>query len=233
MDNAVNPIPQPTPPVPESHKIHVSPAVLVAGGLLVVSLMTGVGYMLGKQASRSEVAQVTPTAAPSPTSYAAPTSSPSKAVDETADWKTYTSSEHNFTLKHPPASSIEIEASTENSPIKLTMIGPTQKAQTDMSDGALMYFWAGDLVGKSLKEFVDEIANDSEVSILLRPVTPTTFKNQRGYTFQKRGLGDVTSIYISKDNMSYFALSYVVEDPTNQGFQKTVNTILSTFKFTK
>lgn len=76
--------------------------ILILAGIVLVIALVGGAYYLGKSATlKSSPAPVvtSPASRDEQTPQPSPSSSPS--LDETANWKTYTSTKYGFTLKYP------------------------------------------------------------------------------------------------------------------------------------
>ncbi len=146
-------------------------------------------------------------------------------IDETANWKTYTSQKNSFSLKYP--SGMEIEEKSDNY-TAFILAGPTQKKQTELYDGIGLFIIKGTLQGRSLKNFVE--AEAKQAGEMVKPITTTYISSYEAYTYTSRGLGEHTYIYIA-NNGTYWEIINSTGDPTHKGFQKTVDQILSTFRF--
>jgi len=148
--------------------------------------------------------------------------------DPTAGWKTYTSSKHGFTIKYPEE--VELKEESDGS-VVLSQWGPTQKAETEFYDGISLRFDSGSLGGKTLKQLVEEKAEqDKENAEILIAPTTTIIAGISGFSYRARGLGEYTSIYLPGKSGAYIEIINFTVDPTGKGFQETAEQILSTFK---
>lgn len=193
-------------------------------GIVSFGIVIGViGYILGTKNSQTVVqnqqSSIVPTAVPSPTSI----------PDETANWKTYSSIKHGFTLKYPS----EITLEEKDNVVSFTLWGPTQKSNGHFLDGILLQFSSGSLGNKSLKEFVDMQVEESKELGSEILVDPTTIVIDRaaGYKYTLTGAGTHTKIYLPSKMQGYILIINGTSDPTAKGFQNTVDQILSTFQF--
>ncbi len=149
--------------------------------------------------------------------------------DPIANWTTYTSAQHGFIIKYPP--NVEIYEKTSEDAVDFVLDGPTQRRQSENSDGLALRFTSGSLGEKTLKDFVLERSNNG--AEILIPFKPTTFAGISGYTYRARGLGASTYIYVLKGQGEYIEIIDYTIDPTGKGFERIVDQILSTFKFTQ
>lgn len=187
--------------------------------LLIILLLVGVGgYLYFTKSSTKPVI-------PQPT----PSVTPTKAVDETANWKTYTSTTLGFSIKYPSDAKITEQ---QNGSVSLLIWGPTQKANTEFYDGVNLNFNADSLKGQTLKAFTDKRVEDSKINgEILIPLKPTTIGAVEGYMFRASGLGEHNYTFLPSKSGEYFEIINSTNDPTNKGFVKTADQILSTFKF--
>jgi hypothetical protein len=193
--------------------------------VLLAAVLGGVGWYVMRAAKPQSAA------APSPTKSAQIT--PAIAVDPMADWQTYVSSESGFMLKHPEQVSVTVhEEPTANPTTVFTLVGPTQKENTEFYDGISLQFTAGELGNKTLEEFVKEKAEEVKVHAqITKEVLPVTVSGINGYGFSANGVGSITYIYLP-DGGAYLQIADATVDPTNLGYAKTVADMLATFTFT-
>jgi len=76
--------------------------VLIVSVVVLITLGIYVGFDLGQKDAATESAN-TATSEISTTTQATETASPATTQDETADWKTYTNDNYNYSVKYPPA----------------------------------------------------------------------------------------------------------------------------------
>lgn len=203
--------------------------------IVVLIALPIVGFFLGMQyqemvnlAKRQEMeSNLSIPRVPTPTPIAIPTIDPLL----TADWKIYGNVEYGFTIKYPNNLVLE----ERNDYISLEFWGPTQRSQQGGHDGIFLSFRVGLLEGKTLKEFVDaEVKKiDGFSSQMIEYPRKILVGEKEGYSYKVIGSAPSTYIYLSPKPNTYFLILDVTEDPTNQGFKKTVDQILSTFKFTE
>lgn len=150
------------------------------------------------------------------------------AFDQTVDWETYTSYKLGFSLQYPKHMKLE----ERDNVVYLTVWGPTQRTETEFYDGISLSFSYGPLGNRSLKEYVDIHAQHSTTGAeILIPPAIIVIIGISGYSYRVRGAGDFSEIYLPFGSDGYFRIIDGTADPTGKGFQKTVNEILSTFRF--
>ncbi|MDP2874087.1 MAG: hypothetical protein Q8N84_02235 [bacterium] len=181
------------------------------------------GYWYGKKQ------QSTP---PQTVSPKAKETTSQKATAETAGWKTYTG--EAYTFKYPG----DFTLTDSGDAVGLTFLGPTQKAQTELYDGvALSFSRSRSLSGKDLQSLATTLLDQelaTGVSELVKGLEEVTVNGIKGYKYTLSGLGTFESIFLESDlkgGIFVQITNFVNADPTNQGFQKTVGKILSTFRF--
>lgn len=81
----------------------------LAGGLIFAGYFFGKNLKLKAQISKPQLKSqnLTPTQAPVITSVPTPQPTTNLLADETADWKTYTSTKYRYSIKYPPGWSID------------------------------------------------------------------------------------------------------------------------------
>lgn len=188
--------------------------------VLAIALVGVGGFFLGQR-----VSQPAKTPLPTPVVTATPTPEP------TANWETYTSSELGFRIKQP--SEVEVQFDEANQTVSFMQFGPTQREGTEFYDGISLSFRSGSLEGSTLMEFVESAAQeirDSGVSEVTMEPTPTTVAGLQGYTMQVRGLGEFTYYYLPVGTDRYLEIVDATQDPESQGFEETVEMMLSTLE---
>lgn len=165
---------------------------------------------------------------PQPTSVLSPTPTP----DLTEDWLTYSNSDIVYTFKYPS----NVSLTEKNNTIQLYLQGPTQRQNTEFYDGIMLIFSLPFQIGNvSLSEYVDqEIEQSKQNADILEEKTKINVAGIEGFTYTAQGLGTSKYIYLqSSDKTWTVKIINGTNDPTNQGYNNTVDQILSTFKFTK
>ncbi len=188
-------------------------AVLGIGGYFV--------YSNSRTKTASSVNQTNPT--PKPTE--------SVSFADTTNWKRYTSSNLGFSIKYPA----EVTLEEKDNLVLVSFWGPTQKANTEFYDGINLSFTSGSLKDKTLKEFADSGVEQTKLNggVIVKPLLPFVLNGISGYAYQGGSQGRFTRIYLTSGRNQYFMISDGTVDPTEKGFQKITDQILSTFKFTQ
>ena len=145
------------------------------------------------------------------------------------NWLIYSGSNTCYSFKYPSNLSIDLENGPE-----LTLSGPTQKQNTEIYDGIYIHFSSPlNLGGKTLSQYIDSSIEEAKiVGQLLKPKQGITVNGIAGFKYTFQGLGTFEHFVLqSKDQKCTVDITNGTVDPTNQGYQKTVNQILSTFEF--
>jgi len=169
-----------------------------------------------------------PVSSPMPTEVP----SPIPTVDPTANWLAYTNEKICYTFKYPQE--VTFKERKEENIIHLSLWGPAQEKDTEFYDGISLSFSLPLEIGNiSLKDYVDtKIEESKQHGEILKPREEITINGINGYTYTTQGLGTFQNIFLqSPDKACTVEITNATIDPTNQGYQKTVDKILSTFKF--
>jgi len=171
---------------------------------------------------------------PSPMPIPTEILSPTPMVDPTANWLTYTKENICYTFKYPKE--VTLKERKEENIIHLSLWGPTQKKDTEFYDGLSLTFSLPLEIGNlSLNDYVDGKIEEVEkggVAEITKSKKAVLVNEINGYTFTVQGLGTFQNIFLqSLDKTCTVEITNATIDPTNQGYQETVDKILSTFKF--
>lgn len=114
----------------------------------------------------------------------------------------------------------------------------TNRAQGEITDGVLVVFEAVPLQGKSLEEAVDARISDATAdgsTEVTQPKRATLVNGYPGFSYEIGGFGAATTIVLRKDTQAETALAitYVVADPENRGYQRQVDAMLQTLQLFK
>ena len=165
----------------------------------------------------------------SPTATMSP--SPIPTVDPIKGWQTYSSDEDCFSVKYPEEVTFKMQGGLAH----LSVWGPTQKKDTGFYDGISLTFSPPLAINISLKDYVDDKINESkEFGEIIKPREEIVINGVKGYTYTDQGMGTFKNIYLqAEDKSCTVEITNSTVDPTNQGYQETVDKILSTFTFVK
>lgn len=253
MDPTTTPeaAPQPsTPPAPSSapdpsdHKRTLLPLVFGGIGLLLVALFSTI-YLktIGNPLAPA------PTATPTPTSAATTEASPSSQtttltldIDQNllntlkAGGSSYADPNGIYTILYP--SEYKQDTQNEGQYVRIYKQGPTQKGQTEMYDGVIISIESISLSGETLDSFITKkIASESAsgATTVEQGKEKVVMNSYPGFTYTTQGLGTFKHIALQKntDSDSAIDITMLVADPTNAGFQKEVDTIISTLELLK
>ena len=154
---------------------------------------------------------------------------PSQEAQLKDNWLTYSGSNTCYTFEYPPNLSLNLE----NGAV-LTFSGPTQEQNTEIYDGIYLNFSLPlNLGGKTLSQYIDSSIEEAKiVGQLLKPKQEITINGIAGFTYTFQGLGIFEHFVLQSDDQKCAVdITNGTVDPTNQGFQKTIDQILSTFEF--
>lgn len=192
---------------------------------------------LPKETPETSAAHRTKTVSPSltPSGTLSPAASPSAAPSPAipADWQTFRSVEHHFSLSYPPG--IEPETHPDGV-VNFSQWGPTQKANTEFYDGLSLSFTSGLYSQESLGLFVQLEADkllDEPVVEKVGPVEPVNLGPYSGWQFEITVMGTRTNLYLPAGPGRFLKITNATQDPTGQGFQQTVGQILKTLSLTQ
>lgn len=157
----------------------------------------------------------------------------------TPEWKTYKDPKDTYTFQYPETASLD---SREEGIMSISYSGPTQRKQTELYDGYSINFYPSSMLDNSqtLKQIVENDIQESNANgtgEITKGLENLTINNLQGFTYSARGLGEYKYIYLQSPNSNiYIQLTTYLGDttvPDAAVYKKTVDKILSTFKFTK
>lgn len=194
--------------------------------VIIILILTGAGFFIFKNQN-----QIAPTPSPS----ASPSSTTTSGIDLGSGGSSYSDKNNIFTLLYPNDYIIDTDDPLH---IRIFKRAPTQRPQSEISDGALMVLESIDLKGSSLESWVDErikqsIADGtSEITEAKKSVTQNGYP---GFHYAIRGLGISQNLILQKDKNSKYGvmITYFVSDPKNIGYQKEIDAILASLNFLK
>jgi hypothetical protein len=201
-----------------------SPLLLGVFALLII-LIGGLFYFNQAQISSSQK-----TTSPSPT-LLAPQSTPSQTpIPIPNDWENFSSETYGISVKHPK--DFIVEETQEG--VRIIKAGPTQSLGTELYDGISILFRTGPLGGLTLEKFVDsqikeiksqpinaEVSEKKEVKVL----------ELEGFSYDVSSLGDANYTFLPKGQNQYLEIINSTIDPSNLGYQKTADLIISSLEF--
>lgn len=122
--------------------------------------------------------------------------------------------------------------------IRIIKRGPSQRPQSEMSDGILVVFESINLEDQTLSQFIDARIQESTVngvSELTSAKQSLTINNYQGFQYTLRGLGESTYFVVQKDAQSTHAVSItaLVVDPEQRGYQRQVDAMFATLQLLK
>jgi hypothetical protein len=159
--------------------------------------------------------------------------SPAASAISMSDWETYSSPEQGFSIKHPSLVRVSTALVDGMGVVTvLTMTGPEQKDNTDLTDGISLQFVTGSMGEQTLSDYVtNEAKRISQQVTLTKHFHETSVNGVNGFSFTASRTGEVTYIYVP-DGGGYLQIADLTKDPAGKGYAKIVSQMLSTFRFT-
>jgi hypothetical protein len=144
---------------------------------------------------------------------------------------TFTDPAGVFTFLYP--NDWKLDAQGEGRYIRIYKAGATQQGQTEMYDGRIMVFESINLQGQALDKWVDAYIKTSTsggTAELTRAKEAVTVNGYPGFRFTIRGLGEAEYLVLQTTPASTFAVMITtsINDPEQKGYQREVDTIIST-----
>ena len=205
----------------------ISLAIFALAVLGVVGFFAYQNYQLKEPVISKKDAPIS-----SPTPMPTEVLSPTPTIGATANWLSYADESVCYTFKYPQEITFKIRP--EEKIIHLSLWGPTQKQDTEFYDGiSLSFSFPLEIGGAALSDYVDsQIEESKQHGEILKSKETITINGINGYTYTSQGLGTFQNIFLqSPDKTCTVEITNATADPSNQGYQKTVDKILSTFKF--
>ena len=239
--------PTPAPVDPTNHKSTLLPLVLGGIALLVVAVVPTI-YLKSFVNKPAPTTSATPSPASNQTSLTTSEISESqvapivldidqKLLDQLkAGGSSYADQKGIYTILYP--SEYKQDSQNNGQYTRIFKNGPTQKGQTEMYDGVIISLESISLGEETLDSLVTKritAETESGTSTVEQSKEKILFNTYPGFTYTTQGLGTFKHIAIQKDANSPFAIdiTMLVADPTNAGFQKEVDTTLSTLQLLK
>lgn len=197
--------------------------------ILLVASVTAAAYLKQNQLNKN-LAKENPQATEAP-SQNSPT--PTSDTDIPEDWLFYQSEDLQVMLRYPPEVSMNEQP---DGTVNFSLLGPTQKEGTEFYDGLTINIEPGTYTQGSFEDFVNEIyedlRNDRGHVSQITPLTKDKLNGNDCYKFTTTStmfdIGEVNYIYLQKNEGEYIQISTFVSDPTDQGYEQTLDKILST-----
>lgn len=182
--------------------------------IILISLPAGI-YVLNKNsASKSQTISVI-------------TQSPTPAIDDISNWKTYVNTKYGFSVKYPSDFSAQDANDENDSWFHRTMICKCTKETVGAFDGPVVIEVIDNPTGKSIEEIIKEdfgfVGNPQ-----FQPITIDSITSKR--TAILPGLISTDSVFVNKGSKIFYIS--LVGNPNQIGIStKTFDQMLQTFKF--
>lgn len=200
--------------------VPMKPSIIIALGVMLLLLGAGIWWIRMQVSPQSPVPRAPGTEAAPPIVTLEP-----KKPSIPEGWKDYANPRLGLTLAHDPTLTVSEEA---DGSVRFWKWGPTQKGQTEMYDGIIVSFRKVDFT-ESLDTFLaGRMKEFQEVGTITEPLATRDFNGLPAKTFSASSLGDFEMIYVPLDADTVMEISTMAPDPTQAGFQKTVEQMLAT-----
>ena len=152
-------------------------------------------------------------------------------ADEMQGWKTLTT--NYFKVRHPS----DVKSVNWGSMIySLEKWGPTQQEDAEFYDGISIRFQVKEINDLNAEQYAKnkiEETKKQQIADIVQELKPMTLRLSKGFTYTSSGLG-IHRYYIFQvgkiDDAMILEITDSTVDPTNQGYQTTVNKILNTLE---
>lgn len=146
------------------------------------------------------------------------------------NWKKYSNNTAGFSLKYDPTLTVKEDLQTS---IRFYKWGPTQRGQTEIYDGIIFSVQRVDLQ-KGIEEHINSrMSQFKNVGTITDPLHDSRVNGALVKEFSASSLGDFTLVFVPIDSRTLLEISYMTPDPTNAGFRKVVELMLSSFSLIK
>jgi hypothetical protein len=148
-------------------------------------------------------------------------------VEVPSDWKTYSRTVLNFQIMYPPDMEV---ASVERGGVNFSVWGPTQIEASEFFDGVSLTIREVSVTNNDIESFVRAQLSRDNMNALSGSLRQVVIDDKTSYEFVSMGELAIptTYIYVPTSNSTALEITYVDQDPTGQGFQDIVDTMLST-----
>lgn len=142
------------------------------------------------------------------------------------DWINYSNNELGVSFSYP--AQMDLRNRPAEPGIYLVLEGPTQKPNTEFYDGISISFASRSYDTPDLLTHIErEIDELESVAQITQDLTPTVFAGKQSYTYTSISVGTISHIIVPREDKTYLEISYIVVDPTSQGYQQILDKILS------
>jgi len=215
-----------TPEIQPSSNGGMNKVFIAAIVILLISLLAFAGYYFGFVKNKT----IEQSPSPAPTLIPVPTELPKVDISE---WETYTNNIYGFSIKYPKEVNTRED---QDDYVIFSLLGPTQKEGTEFFDGISLTFRFGSYTTDDFEAFVNEKIseiNSDGLSTVQGDKKQVTFNSIPGYSFTVEGLGIFDYIYLDKESGEYLEIVDATKDPASQGFNDTVEAMLSSLELIK
>lgn len=195
--------------------------LLILGLVIIIIVFGAGGYLLTmnkNQNSNQYISQPTPTST-QPTS-----------LNEIESWKIYQNA--IFSFKYPDTATPH-DINDQYTDVSINFKYPGSPDGCELCDGYLLAFKSGKLNNQSLEEVAEKTLKEKEgYGSITQSLKSVSINSYSGLTFSYTVQIATTEIYLSDGKGNYIEIRESIDDPQKRGYGKTIDQILSTFKFT-
>ncbi|PIQ76158.1 hypothetical protein COU78_01205 [Candidatus Peregrinibacteria bacterium CG10_big_fil_rev_8_21_14_0_10_49_24] len=143
------------------------------------------------------------------------------------NWKTYDSDTVGFSMQYDPKLTVNEDSEEE---VRFYLHGPTQRGQTEMYDGLLLSVRKVQAT-EGMQSYIDsQLEQYKDIGTVTEPLHDGMMNGIATKEFSASALGDSKRIFIELNENSLLEIAYMAPDPTNAGFQETIDSMLSSLR---
>lgn len=196
--------------------------------ILSVLLLLASGFLAYQNLQlQKQISQLSVQPSPSPTPFPE-----TPSADPTADWKTYTNAQFNYSFKYPSEADLkELRNDEKKNIVNLTIPNISRP-----SNNEAIGLFAASLESKTFEQYISEKANPQIIGGFAITKKPKIYKTNKisGYLYEEKSFAsnqEYRIIVFPLKYNNYFEIRYPLIKETENATQIFVDQILSTFKF--
>lgn len=152
------------------------------------------------------------------------------------DWERYENSAMGFEMSYPPSVTIQpSEIPGQGASVRFYAWGPTQERDTELYDGLSITITRTTYNTDTLRETAEQTLEAARPAAqeVIDPVHEITLGGETGYAYRIRSQGEHTVTFLPLDEKELLRIAHRAHDPTLQGFEDTLQTMLESLEVTK
>lgn len=154
-----------------------------------------------------------------------------KTITRSDNWEAYKSEDVGISISYPSDMNIK---ENPNGTLLFIMVGPSQINNTEVYSGIIMNVRRGEYQENTLREYVMTLVDEKRNDYNYEEVTDAErvyVAGISGFKYYETSLGTFTNIYLPFTGTNeYLELSYLVEDPNDEGLVDTMDKMLKSLK---